>query len=211
MPRAMPSMTEDRFWGIVEECRRSSGDVFAFNERLVAYLAGCDLPTIVAFSSAMGGKTGEYPNSSFRGTLREAGRDYSTDGSWQRYMGWLVAQGREFYDAVLEDPDVALSRLPESEDCQNHEPVIFAASAAIRRKSGGEWDLRSGLAIPARCGPGTGCRREAPRGRASRPCTSGGPCRRPRRGGMHRQGHYRAPPRVRPPPAWLLGRQTPAC
>jgi hypothetical protein len=134
-------MTKDQFWEIVEDCRRTSSDVFSFHQRLVAYLTECDYPTIVAFGDALSQKTGGYPDSSFRRVLLEAGHDYSGDSSWQCYMGWLVAQGRKFYERVLKDPDVAATRLPENEDYSNDELVSFAADDAVSRKSGGQWYL----------------------------------------------------------------------
>ncbi|MBY0230248.1 MAG: DUF4240 domain-containing protein [Gemmataceae bacterium] len=135
-------MTEDQFWAIIEDCRRGGGDLFAFDERLVTHLVGCDYPTIVAFQDSLGDKTGFYPNSSFRSVLREAGHDYSSANSWHRYMGWLVAQGRRFYEAVIADPEVARTHLPESEEYQDRgECVNFAAGEAVQRKSGKEWDL----------------------------------------------------------------------
>lgn len=86
MPRVYPSptITDDRFWEIIEECRRTSSDIFSLDERLVTYLTNCDYPTIIGFNEALWGKCGRYPNSSFRRILREAGHDYSSQNSWQR-------------------------------------------------------------------------------------------------------------------------------
>lgn len=147
MPQVLPSITEDQFWQIVEACRRTDDDdLFAFDERLASHLATCDYPTIAGFHNLLQRFCFSYRNSWLSRVTRDAGHDNSSDNSWQRYMGWLVAQGREFFERVNANAEVALERLPPNEDYQNGELVIFTDYKAMRRKSGEELELSDVLA-----------------------------------------------------------------
>ena len=65
----------------------------------------------------------------------------SGDDSWECYGGWLIAQGREFHEAVMRDACVALARVPSGEDVWQGESVIFVAQRVCAKKTGGKWGL----------------------------------------------------------------------
>jgi hypothetical protein len=52
------------------------------------------------------------------------------------YAGWVVAQGREFYELLLREPWRATERLPSWDDVWEGESVVFLASRVFRERTG---------------------------------------------------------------------------
>ena len=57
------------------------------------------------------------------------------------YEGWLIAQGREFHEAVTHNPKVAASRISSMDDVFEGEYVIFVAQRVCGKKTCGKWSL----------------------------------------------------------------------
>jgi hypothetical protein len=72
--------------------------------------------------------------------MREIDETLGGQNSWERYGGWLVAQGRDFFEAVMRDPELARTRLP-SEDALTDEGIIFASQMACYVRTDGKYDL----------------------------------------------------------------------
>jgi Protein of unknown function (DUF4240) len=137
----MIEMTRDEFWAVVEQCRARAADMREFNRRLEAALDDWELPKLAAFHKAMWFDVGVYHEDEFREVVQRAADYLQSDNSWDSYGGWLIAQGREFHEAALRDPRLALARLPPPDDVWEGESVIFVAQRVCFRRTGQMWSL----------------------------------------------------------------------
>ena len=137
-------MSRDEFWSHIERCRQHSDGMPAFNRLLDALLDHWPLAKLAAFHKVMWHDVGVYHDEGDRelwGLMSGAADYLGSDNAWDCYGGWLIAQGREFAEAVLRDPEVALARVPPLEGVREGESVIFAAQRACGRRTGGRWGL----------------------------------------------------------------------
>src|SRR5262245_48482544 len=137
-----PWLRVDEFWDVVEACRRGSTGLTSFDEALVSHLVGWDFPRIAGFHNTLWYDVGVFHDTELWAVMREGCYSFAFgQNSWERYGGWLVAQGREFHEAVMADPWVAKTRLPDAEELASGEFVIFVAYKAASRKTKEEYEL----------------------------------------------------------------------
>jgi len=111
-----------------------------FNSVLEAMLNAWELPKLAAFHKVMWRHLGVYNDDDLWDvTAPLAG--ISGDDTWECYGGWLIAQGRTFYEAVMRDPKVATTRVPPLDDIFEGESVIFVAQRVCGKKTGDKWSL----------------------------------------------------------------------
>src|SRR5262249_47850920 len=142
---AMVEMSRDEFWMYIEQCRAQAVGMPEFNRLLEAMLDAWDLPKLAAFHKVMWFDVGVYHDEGERELwdLMYRAADYlGSDNSWDSYGGWLIAQGREFYEAVMRDPRVALTRVPQPDDVWEGETVIFVAQRVCLKKTDNKWGLQ---------------------------------------------------------------------
>lgn len=113
----------------------------AFNQVLEALLDGWELPQLAAFHKVMWLDIGVYHEEELWKIMYRAADYLGSDNSWDSYGGWLIAQGEAFYEAVMRDPQVALTRVPRPEDVREGESVIFAAQRICFKQTDGKWGL----------------------------------------------------------------------
>jgi hypothetical protein len=136
----MISMSRDEFWGYIEQCRQHSDGTPAFNRLLESMLDAWELPKLAAFHKVMWEDIGVY-NGEELWAIVEPLTGIGGDDTWECYGGWLIAQGRKFYEAVIRDPRVAATRVPPLDDIFEGESVLFVAQRVCGKKTGGKWGL----------------------------------------------------------------------
>jgi hypothetical protein len=136
----MVSMSEDEFWTYVGQCRQHSDSMKAFNRLLEAMLDTWELPKLAAFHKVMWDDIGVYNDDDLWAVV-ESLTGIGGDDTWECYGGWLIAQGRTFYEAVMRNPKVAATRVPPMDDIFQGESVIFVAQRVCGKKTDGKWGL----------------------------------------------------------------------
>jgi hypothetical protein len=99
-----------------------------FNARLRDRLVGLDLPDLAAFHRILRRDVGVYLPHALWAVVDPANRVIGGEDAWEMYGAWLVAQGREFREAVRRDHRAALARLPGGEELYGAEWFLFAAA-----------------------------------------------------------------------------------
>jgi hypothetical protein len=135
------SMSRDEFWAYIEQCRQHSDGMPAFNRLLEATLDHWGLPKVAAFHKVMWFDIGVCHEGALWGLMYEAADYLGSDNSWEGYGGWLIAQGRQFHEAVMREPRVALTRVPPPEDVWEGETVIFVGQRVCSKKTDNKWGL----------------------------------------------------------------------
>jgi hypothetical protein len=146
-------MTLDKFWDIIESCRAATGrDMAAFNREIASRLSAWELDELASFYWILWGDVGLYNDHELWHIVDPDREIISGEDSWEAYGGWLVAQGREYHDAVQRDPQEATRRLPTPDDIDRGEDFIFAPGWLSR--VGRESCCSTTSPIPY---PGAGC------------------------------------------------------
>jgi Protein of unknown function (DUF4240) len=135
------AMSRDEFWSSIELCRQHSDCMPAFNRVLEAMLDHWELPRLAVFHKVMWSDIGVYHDDTFWEIMYRAADYLGSDNSWDSYGGWLIAQGRDFHEAVMRDPQVALTRIPPPEEVWEGESVIFLAQRVCMKKTDHRWGL----------------------------------------------------------------------
>jgi hypothetical protein len=133
-------MSRDEFWTYIEQCRLHSDDMPSFNRLLEAMLDAWGLPKLAAFHKVMWEDIGVYHGEDLREVVKSL-TGTRGDDSWDCYGGWLIAQGRQFHEAVLRDPYFAATRVPSRGDIFKGESVIFVAQRVCFKKTEEKWSL----------------------------------------------------------------------
>ncbi|MFN8075371.1 MAG: DUF4240 domain-containing protein [Kineosporiaceae bacterium] len=162
-------MDEDTFWGLIESARTEVGDSVEraddIAETLVSRLAGLSVEELVGFDTHVFRLLVESYRWDLWGAAYLINGGCSDDG-FDYFRGWLIAQGREAWDAALDDPDsladVLRVEAPGGEphgrgaDGLECEEMLGVAAEAYERLTGGEegfedaLDLATeGIALPA--------------------------------------------------------------
>jgi hypothetical protein len=139
-------MVNDRqeFWKYIEQCRTASHSMKEFAQQLESLLDTWEFPALAAFHRIMWSDIGVYHdegNGELSELMSQQVEYLDSDDAWEWYGGWLIAQGQEFFEAVLRDPQVALTRLPSPEDVREGESVIFAAQRVCLKKTDNQRSL----------------------------------------------------------------------
>jgi len=138
-------VTDDEFWALIEGCRDSvtgedgSTDMEPFRRRLEARLRAMSLEELAGFRPAMDAVGVYKPHELWR-VVDPEGRAITGQDSWEAFGGWLIAQGREFHDAVLADHGVVLSRPFRYGDVYQGECVTTAADGIAMARTGIDLD-----------------------------------------------------------------------
>ena len=136
----MLSMSRDEFWMHIEQCRQHSDGMAAFNALLEAMLGAWGLPKLAAFHKVMWVDIGVYNDDDLWAVI-EPLTGIGGGDLWECYGGWLIAQGRAFYEAVMRDRQLAVTRVPTQQDIWEGQSVIFVAQRVCFKKTADKWGL----------------------------------------------------------------------
>jgi len=97
-------MDKDSFWNLVENSRKGAEDVDEKVEKLYALVRELDPHEILEFDRCFL----ECVRDAFRGDLWAAAyiiKGGCSDDGFDYFLGWLIAQGRKYYEAALANPE----------------------------------------------------------------------------------------------------------
>lgn len=119
-------MNEQTFWQTIEKVRNvEQNDIPLMNEILIEILSEYEVKNIIVFESLLSKLVSEVcQNEKFVKDLISEGFSI-TDDSLVYFSQWLIIQGKEFFNTILQNPDLLkknhpfyfhLLRLPENEE-----------------------------------------------------------------------------------------------
>jgi hypothetical protein len=130
-------MDETRFWELIERGRQQSGgDVWHQAALLTDSLAQLEPEEILSFDQQAGTQMGKAYRADIWAAVYLVYDGCSEDG-FEAFLGWLLAQGKEVFTAVLANPGCLGDLLPP-EDVPGCEDMLFVTARAYRRRTGGQ-------------------------------------------------------------------------
>lgn len=132
----MNSMLIETFWELIEKSRTNTNDCILQAENLTQLLSNLEPAEIIAFDKHLNQKLIETYRWDLLAItcLVNAG---ATDDGFLYFRGWLIAQGKDYFEAALEKPEnAAKSAVVDGiNECEN---ILFAARAAYQEKTDSE-------------------------------------------------------------------------
>lgn len=127
-------MDKDIFWGLVENSRKSTVDIDEQMESLVALVHKLDPQEILEFDRCIQ----ECMRDAFRQDLWAAAYIINggcSDDGFDYFLGWLIAQGRDYFEAALANPERVGDRVEPGEavECED---ILGIAARAYEEKTG---------------------------------------------------------------------------
>lgn len=141
MAREVMWLQRDEFWETIEVCRQSTPSCESFADALPTHLQHWDFPKLGAFHNTMWYDVRVFHRGELWDVMYRYEEMLGNQNAWECYGGWLISQGREFFEAVMANPQLALSRIPTWEEIDAGERIIFAAVEACLRKTDREYGL----------------------------------------------------------------------
>jgi len=127
-------MTKDEFWALIEDSRRSTEDLDEQVETLQLLLEGHSEQDILDFDRHFHDALDAAYHWDIWAAAYIINSGCSDDG-FDYFMGWLIAQGRKYYEATLADPNQAGVRV-EPGDFAECESIWYAAPGAYEKLTG---------------------------------------------------------------------------
>jgi hypothetical protein len=134
-------MDENSFWKLIDRSRQEEmGNVWQQAALLSDWLAELDPEEILSFQRHFNAQT----RKAYRADLWDAAyivNEGCSDDAFADFLAWLIAQGKEVFDAVLANPDVLgdvfrdVVEPGETADCED---MLFAPARAYRRRTRGQ-------------------------------------------------------------------------
>lgn len=127
-------MDKDSFWNLVENSRKGAKDVDGQLVKLLALVHKLDPQEILEFDRCFN----ECVRDAFRGDLWAAAyiiKGGCSDDGFDYFLGWLIAQGRKYYEAALANPERAGDRVKLGEEVEC-EGIWSIAARAYEDKTG---------------------------------------------------------------------------
>ena len=120
------SMTLDEFWEIIEVTRRRASDPWKHHEALLEQLEAFNAQEVFSFAAHFYARMQEaLRNDLWAATeIVEGG---CSDDSFIHVRAWLIAQGREFFEAAMYDPQIVGERASEGIAYEQFEAVVLEA------------------------------------------------------------------------------------
>jgi hypothetical protein len=128
-------MDKDTFWNLINKSRRSSTDCDEQSEKLIDLLQNYSPEDIIDFHRLLK----ECLFESYRWDLWAVAYIINggcSDDGFEYFRGWLIAQGREYFENGLKSPESAAKRVKGDEvECED---ILYVAYEAYQRKTGQE-------------------------------------------------------------------------
>jgi hypothetical protein len=133
-------LSETAFWDLIERSRRESGgqpDKQA--AQLESALAGLSEAQIEAFAEVFGDLQDKCDGQDMWKTAAALNGPVSDDG-FEYFQAWLIGQGRQTFEAAVQDPNVLTGRLkPPAGTLCEFEDLLYAPMNAYFNKTGKDW------------------------------------------------------------------------
>lgn len=129
-------MNIDQFWELIEASKPANGDYAEQANALQKLLEPLELSEIRSFQKHFW----ELLDESYRWDLWDVAAiiegGFCSDDGFDYFRAWLIGQGREYFEAALQQPERAADRA-ERRKVEN-EWIMYAAGKAYEAKTG-EW------------------------------------------------------------------------
>ena len=128
----------DRFWSTIDGCRRETTDLDELASALVDALKDRSVEEILDFRAAFD----ECLNRAYRWDLWGAAYVINggcSDDGFDYFIGWLIAQGRDYFESALKDPERAgdaAGAIPGSGGCRGGPDPVPAVGRVPGESSG---------------------------------------------------------------------------
>ncbi len=128
------------FWNFIQRSQQGTEDCSEQAGCLARLLSALELEGILAFDRH------------FRDRMRESYRNDlwavayiinggCSDDCFDYFRGWVIAQGRDFFEAVMKSPEHAATRVGEGGDVEC-EDILYVTAEVYESKTGKELPLR---------------------------------------------------------------------
>lgn len=133
-PKLRGPMSEELFWKVIDASRRGLEEQADQGDRLVRMLEQLDETAIVEWDRLLRTRLNEAYTWELWAVAFIANGGCSDDG-FMYFRGWLVAQGRRYFEAALADPAKAAKAVQPGERAE-FEDILGVASDAWRARTG---------------------------------------------------------------------------
>jgi hypothetical protein len=126
-------MNKDTFWNLIDSSREGTSDGEGHAARLKEALKGLDTNEVLGFERELWMRLAE----SYRWDLWAVAfivNGGCSDDGFDYFRGWLISQGREYFEAALQTPERAAERAePDANECED---ILFVAASVYKEKTG---------------------------------------------------------------------------
>ena len=129
-------MDIERFWNLIEVSKLGTEDCEEQIENLSELLTKIEPAEIIDFDRQLRERLVEAYRWDLWAVAYIINGGCSDDG-FEYFRGWLIAQGKDYFEAALRDPQNAAQRASVDEEAEC-ESIFYAASQAYEEKTGEE-------------------------------------------------------------------------
>lgn len=130
-------MNMDKFWSLIERAREGA-DCSEMASRLKVLLMDLSADDVLGFQQQLWLRL----NESYRWDLWAIAYIVNggcSDDGFEYFRGWLISQGRQYFEAALRDPRCAADRAePDANECED---ILYVAAATYETKTGQQLPL----------------------------------------------------------------------
>ena len=129
-------MNDEEFWRHIESSRLGVADCDEQSEKLSKILSELEPQEIVDFDRIMRQRLIEAYRWDLWAVAYIVNGGCSDDG-FEYFRGWLIAQGKDYFEAALVNPENAAAQASADQDVQC-ESILYVATEAFEEKTGAE-------------------------------------------------------------------------
>jgi Protein of unknown function (DUF4240) len=132
-------MNIEEFWRLIENSKRGVDDCDEQSQKLSELLAELEPQEIAGFDAIMRQQLIE----AYRWDLWAAAYIINggcSDDGFEYFRGWLIAQGQDYFEAALKNPEDAAAGVSEGGDVEC-ESILYVANQAYEEKTGSKMQL----------------------------------------------------------------------
>ncbi len=129
-------MDINEFWNLIDESQKDSIDCEQQSETLAELLKNLEASEIVSFEEHFNKKLVESFSWELWGVAYLINGGCSDDG-FLYFRGWLISQGKDYFDAALENPENGANNASPDEfnECES---ILYVARQVFEEKTGNE-------------------------------------------------------------------------
>jgi hypothetical protein len=130
------NMDIESFWDLIKKSKRRAKDCEEQSENLTELLTKLEPQEIIDFNRHMKQQLIEAYRWDLWAVAYIIHGGCSDDG-FEYFRGWLIAQGRDYFEAALKNPESAAKKVSAGEEAEC-ESILYAASEAYEQGIGSE-------------------------------------------------------------------------
>jgi hypothetical protein len=127
-------MDAESFWDLIKKSRSGAEDCEEQAESLTALLTELEPQEIIDFDRHLRQRRAEAYRWDMWAVAYIINGGCSDDG-FEYFRGWLIAQGKEYFEATLNDPEHAADRISPGDEAEC-ESILYVASEAYAKRTG---------------------------------------------------------------------------